>query len=77
LKKISENLIDLISFQQINTNSNPKCNEVIEKIKEKLPLESTLVYVAIVGGRAKGITNEDSDYDTISIYLNPLKRYIL
>jgi predicted nucleotidyltransferase len=42
-----------------------------------LPEGSTLVFVAIVGGRAKGITNDDSDYDTISIFLHPLKKYIL
>ncbi len=42
-----------------------------------MPEGSTLVFVAIVGGRAKGITNDDSDYDTISIFLHPLKKYIL
>jgi len=42
-----------------------------------LPEGSTLVFLAIVGGRAKGITNDDSDYDTISIFLHPLKKYIL
>ena len=42
-----------------------------------MPDGSTLVFLAIVGGRAKGITNIDSDYDTISIFLHPLKKYIL
>jgi len=42
-----------------------------------LPEGSTLVFLAIVGGRAKGITNNDSEYDTISIFMQPLKKYIL
>ena len=42
-----------------------------------MPEGSTLVFVAIVGGRAKGITNDDSDFDTISIFLHPLKKYLL
>ena len=51
--------------------------EIIEQIKKTLPEGSTLVFLAIVGGRAKGITNDDSDYDTISIFLHPLKKYLL
>ncbi len=46
--------------------------EIIERIIEELPEGSTLIYLAIVGGRAKGITNNDSDYDTISIFLHPI-----
>ena len=51
--------------------------EIIEEIKKTLPEGSTLVFLAIVGGRAKGFTNDDSDYDTIAIFLHPLKKYLL
>jgi predicted nucleotidyltransferase len=36
-----------------------------------MPVGSRLVFIAIIGGRAKGINSEDSDYDTISIFVNP------
>jgi predicted nucleotidyltransferase len=42
-----------------------------------MPIGSRLVYIAIIGGRAKGITSEDSDYDTISIFVNPFVNYLL
>ena len=51
--------------------------EIIDEIKKTLPEGSTLVFLAIVGGRAKGFTNDDSDYDTITIFLHPLKKYLL
>ena len=51
--------------------------EIIDEIKKTLPEGSTLVFLAIVRGRAMGITNDDSDYETISIFLHPLKNYLL
>lgn len=36
-----------------------------------MPLGSQLVFISIIGGRGKGITSEDSDYDTISIFVYP------
>ena len=35
------------------------------------------MYLSITGSRAKGITSLDSDYDTRSIILQPMKKYLL
>lgn len=61
----------------MNSESNPIFDEIIDLIKSKLPDDSTLVYLSITGSRAKGITSLDSDYDTRSIILHPMKKYLL
>ena len=42
-----------------------------------MPAGSRLVNIAIIWGRAKGITSEDSDYDANLIFVNQLVKYFL
>lgn len=42
-----------------------------------MPADSILLYVSITGSRAKGIFSSDSDYDTRTIILQPMKKYFL
>jgi hypothetical protein len=45
------------SFNKLNTESNPIFEEIINLVKSKMPPDSTIVYISITGGRAKGIVS--------------------
>lgn len=51
--------------------------KIVDKIREKLPEDVTLLYVAILGSRAKQMGSPGSDYDTKVIVMNPKRKYLL
>jgi predicted nucleotidyltransferase len=52
-------------------------NLIIEKIKEKLPNDVTLLFVSVSGSRGKGIEAPDSDYDVRVIIMSSKEKYML
>lgn len=50
-----------------------KINEIIENFKEKFP-EKKIIYMAEIGSKGRGLSNEDSDSDIGIIYLPTIKR---
>ena len=52
-------------------------NLIVERIKQALPKEVTLIYVSVTGSRGKGLEAPDSDYDVRCVIISPKNHYML